>query len=173
MKLKWQWFLGGRVMFWLVIIGLISLTIGLILTYFIDPIRLLYMRPRDIDTSPIQRMSEQYVESCGIEIDMPIEYHFVHFTCNDKEDKETILLGTFHEWNYTYYIDISEDLVNSVELSSIVVHETRHLIVEYLKDQKIINMGKYTEEIAQGDDYYTNNLFESGVHLLKQEQQKQ
>ena len=53
-------------------------------------------------------------------------------------------------------------------LEEIVIHETRHLVVEYLKDEKIIDLTKYTEEIAQCENSYYNNLFDSGIYLLKE-----
>ena len=53
-------------------------------------------------------------------------------------------------------------------LEEIVIHETRHLVVEYLKDEKIIDLTKYTEEIAQHDNSYYNSLFNNGIYLLKE-----
>ena len=44
------------------------------------------------------------------------------------------------------------------------------MIVEYLKDEKIIDLTKYTEEIASQNNEYYNNLFNSGVYLLKEEE---
>jgi hypothetical protein len=53
-------------------------------------------------------------------------------------------------------------------LNETVIHETKHLIVEYLKDKKIIDLSKYTENIAYEEDEQDNNLFEDGVFLLRQ-----
>lgn len=93
----------------------------------------------------------------------------MHYIYNDRSD-DTILLGTFHEWNNTYYINISVDLYKMESLEEIVIHETRHMVVEYLKDKKIINLVKYTEEIASKKDCYYCSLFDSGVYLLKNSQ---
>lgn len=98
---------------------------------------------------------------------MPITYRFVYYKYNETAEDE-LLLGTFHEWNKTYYIDISADLYKMNLLDEIVIHETRHMIVEYLKDEKIIDLTKYTEEIASQNNEYYNNLFDSGVYLLKE-----
>lgn len=100
---------------------------------------------------------------------MPITYRFVYYKYNETAENE-MLLGTFHEWNETYYIDISADLYKMNLLDEIVIHETRHMIVEYLKDEKIINLVKYTEEIASKKDCYYCSLFDSGVYLLKNSQ---
>lgn len=169
-KLKWQWFLGGRIMFWVSIIIFIVLIIGFVITYVIDPTSSLYMTKYEIDPESIEEASQSYVDGLGITIDKPIEYCFVRY--RDKGYKanpgDEILLGTFHEWNGVYYINISVDLYKSSLLDDIVIHETRHMIVEYLKDKKIIDLTKYTEKIAQGEDIYYNNLFNSGVYLLKE-----
>ena len=129
---------------------------------------LINIKPQKLDTSSIIEISEGYVSRLGITIDKPIIYKFVHFRCNDEAEDE-IVLGTFHEWNNTYYINISADLYRLDSLNKVVVHETRHMIIEYLNDKNIINLVKYTEEIAQGEDVYYNNLFNSGVYLLKKE----
>ena len=55
-------------------------------------------------------------------------------------------------------------------LNDTIKHETRHLIVEYLRDEQIIDLTEYTEEIAYEKNIHYNNLFNSGVYLLKQEQ---
>ena len=103
----------------------------------------------------------------GITVDKPIVYRFVYYKHNDVTD-DKILLGTFHEWNGTYYIDISADLYKMDKLNEIVIHEMRHMIVEYLKDKKIIDLTKYTEEIAGQKDVYYDSLFDSGVYLLRE-----
>ena len=103
----------------------------------------------------------------GITVDKPIVYRFVYYKHNDVTD-DKILLGTFHEWNGTYYIDISADLYKMNKLNEIVIHEMRHMIVEYLKDKKIIDLTKYTEEIAGQKDVYYDSLFDSGVYLLRE-----
>lgn len=171
-KIKWQWFLGGKDMFWVSIIVFVILIIGFVITYIVDPTSCLYMTKYEVDTSLIKKMSESYVDSLGVTIDKPIEYNFVRYRDKgyDASPGEKILLGTFHEWNDVYYIDISIDLFKSSLLDDIVIHETRHMIVEYLKDEKIINLTKYTEEIAEGDNVYYNNLFNSGVYLLKEKE---
>lgn len=176
MKLKWQWFLGGRVMFWLSIILFIILICEFVVTYIINPIEWVYMIKQNIDTASIKELSEEYVDECGITIDKPIEYRFVRYK-TDKGFKEPagteVLLGTFHEWNGTYYINISVDLYKLSKLKEVVRHETRHMIVEYLRQEKIINLDKYTEEIAQEKNIYYNDLFDSGVYLLKVKQEKE
>lgn len=175
MRLKWQWFLGGKFMFWVSIIIFMFLISSFVFTYIIDPTTTLYIKKQKIDPTIIKTISEKYVSNLGITIDNKnIEYNFVkynHYRYNhdryNSEGEDTILLGTFHEWNDTYYINISLDLYNTTLLDDIVIHETRHMIVEYLKDKKIINLDKYTEEIAEGKDIYYNNLFNSGIYLLK------
>ena len=171
-KLKWQWFLGGRIMFWVFIIIFIVLIIGFVTTYIIDPTSSLYMTKYKIDPESIEKASQSYVDGLGITIDKPIEYCFVRYRDKGYEANagDEILLGTFHEWNGVYYINISVDLYKGSLLDDIVIHETRHMIVEYLKDKKIIDLTKYTEEIAQGEKTYYNNLFNSGVYLLKEKE---
>ena len=38
--------------------------------------------------------------------------------------------------------------------------------------KKIIDLTKYTEEITQWENAYYNNLFNSGVYLLKEKENK-
>ena len=172
MKIKWQWFSGGKTPFWLSIIIFIALITGFVTTYVIDPASSLCMTKYKIDPASIEKASQSYIDSLGITIDKPIEYCFVKY--RDKGYKanpgEERLLGTFHEWNGVYYIDISVDLYKGTLLDDTVIHENRHMIVEYLKDKKIIDITKYTEEIAQGENAYYNNLFNSGVYLLKEKE---
>ena len=171
-KLKWQWFLGGRIMFWVFIIIFIALIVGFVTTYIIDPTSSLYMTKYKIDPESIEKASQSYVDSLGITIDKPIEYCFVRYRDKGYEANagDEILLGTFHEWNGVYYINISVDLYKGSLLDDIVIHETRHMVIEYLKDKKIIDLTEYTEEIAQGENDYYNNLFNSGVYLLKEKE---
>ena len=168
MKLNWRWFLGGPVMFWLTIVLFIFLFVVFILTYFIDVTAIVNIKPQGIDTSSISEISEEYVKNLGVVINKPIKYKYVRFKYNDKSEDE-ILLGTFHEWNETYYINISADLYKMDSLKEIVIHETRHMLVEFLNDENIINLIKYTEEIAQGNNTYYNNLLDSGIYLWKKE----
>lgn len=170
MKIKWQWFLGGKTMFWVSIILFIILVVSFVITYIIDPTSNLYMTKYKIDPASIEKTSQSYIDGLGITIDKPIEYCFVRYKDKGYEanPEDEILLGTFHEWNGVYYINISVDLYKSSMLEEIVIHETRHLVVEYLKDEKIIDLTKYTEEIAQHENSYYNNLFNSGIYLLKE-----
>lgn len=170
MKIKWQWFLGGKIMFWVSIIIFVILIFSFITTYIIDPTSSLYMTKYKINPVSIEQMSKDYITNLGITVDRPIKYCFVRYKDNvyDIDPEKEILLGTFHEWNGVYYIDISADLYKSHMLEKIVIHETRHMIVEYLKDEKIINLTKYTEEIAQHKNTYYNDLFNSGIYLLKE-----
>lgn len=168
MKLNWRLFLGGPVMFWLTIVLFIFLVVVFIFTYFVDATALVNIRPQGIDTSSISEISEEYVKNLGVVINKPIKYKYVRFKYNDKSEDE-ILLGTFHEWNETYYINISADLYKMDSLKEIVIHETRHMLVEFLNDENIINLIKYTEEIAQGNNTYYNNLLDSGIYLWKKE----
>ena len=132
----------------------------------------LNMKVQNVNETSIKEISEIYVKSLGIKIDKPIVYRFVKYSNNSKiKSKDEVLLGTFHKWNGTYYIDISVDLYKMSTLASVVIHETRHMIVEYLKEENIINLDKYTEEIAQEKNNYYNNLFDSGVYLLKKSQE--
>lgn len=176
MRIKWQWFLGGRVMFWVMMISFVVLVFVFTIAYVVDPSTCVVMKVQNVDETSIKDLSEEYVESLGITIDKPIVYRFVRYRFDrgfrDKPGEE-ILLGTFHEWNGKYYIDISVDLYRLLtSLRCVVIHETRHMIVEYLKDEKIINLEKYTEEIANEEDIYYNDLFNSGIYLLKKSQNK-
>lgn len=184
--MKWQWFLGGRAMFWLSIVILIIYLLIFTATFIIDPTTFLYMNVQSTDTTSIKNISEEYVNSLGITIDKPIQYRFVYFK-NEKHFKteyekthkfqyeptcETVLLGVFHEWNGKYYIDVSANLYKMNKLNEVVKHETRHMIVQELKNEKIIDLTNYTEEIAQEKDDIYNNLFDSGVCLLKTSQKE-
>lgn len=173
MRLKWQWFLGGRVMFWVSIIMFFILIIGFIATFVVDPITFFYMKVQNTDTTSIKKISEKYVSDLGVIIDKPIVYRFVRYT-HDKGFKanpnEEIVLGTFHEWNGKYYIDISIDLYKLYTLDEIVIHETRHMLVEYLKDKKVIDLSKYSEEIALNNNSGWNKLFDDAIYFLKKSQ---
>lgn len=168
MKIKWQWFVGGRSMFWISVVMIIGLVLGFLVTYVIDPTKKIYMQEQSINPVSIKNISEQYVRDLGIEINRPIVYRFVRYNTRVYDETDEILLGTFHEWNNTYYIDISVDLYKTTTLANTVIHETRHMIVEYLHDEKVIDLLKYTEEIAQEKNKYYNDLFDSGVFLLKE-----
>ena len=171
---NWRLFAGGKVMFWVSLIMILLCIFIFVLTYFIDPLSLWNLSVQSVDPSSIQRISEDYVTNLGIEIDKPIKYRFVRYLHDngyEAEAGETIVLGTFHVWNGVYYIDISVDLYKSEDLERTVIHETRHMIVEYMRTKKIINLNKYTEEIAQQKNTYYNSLFNSGVHLLKEKQE--
>ena len=140
MKIKWQWFLGGQTMFWIASILLLVLVFSIVVTYVIDPITSIYMKVQSVDETSIKEMSESYVKSLGINISKPISYRFVKYQHEDgfkvrKSDPETVLLGTFHEWNNCYYIDISVNLYHMNMLHEIVKHETRHMIVQELKNE--------------------------------------
>ena len=173
MKIKWQWFIGGRVMFWVSLVMIIGLILGFLLTYVVDPTKKIYMKEQSIDPVSIKVISEQYVRGLGIEIDKPIVYRFVRYSTRVYDENEEILLGTFHEWNDTYYIDISVDLYKTSALRDTVIHEARHMIIEYLRDKKIIDLSKYTEEIAQEKNDRYNALFNNSVYLLKELQIKE
>lgn len=173
MKIKWQWFIGGRGMFWVSIIMMIGLILGFIVTYVIDPTKKIYMKEQSIDSTSIKNISEQYVRCFGIEIDKPIVYKFVRYGLTAYNEDEEVLLGTFHEWNGTYYINISVDLYKTSALNNTVIHETRHMLVEYMRDKNIIDLSKYTEEIAQEKNERYNELFNCGMYLLKEELKKE
>ena len=175
MKIKWQWFLGGRFMYWITIILFVILIFSHVMTYVIDPTTKLYMTVQDTDVTSIKDISEQYVKSLGIIINKPIRYRFVKYRHEDHFKKpnsgaDTVLLGTFHEWNNTYYIDISINLYHMSMIYEVVRHETRHMIVQELKNEKVIDLSEYTEEIAQETDLNYNELFDCSVKLLKEEQ---
>lgn len=174
MKLKYQWFLGGKTMFWVSIILFSIMVIGFIITYIIDPITLINMKTQSVDPTSIKNLSEKYVACFDVEIDKPIVYRFVHYyDHDDAEDSEDLVtLGTFHEWNGTYIISISVDLYRSASLNEIVIHETRHMLVAYLKEKKIVNLMKYTEEIAEGRNERFDELFNCGMFLLKEKQKE-
>lgn len=175
MELEWQLFAGGRIMFWVTTVLLLVFILIYILTFVIDPVSSIYMKAQNIDETSIKEMSEQYVNSLGITIKKPVHYRFVKFRyehdLNDSADSDMVLLGTFHEWNDNYYIDISADLYHMSMLYEIVRHETRHMIVQELKNEKIIDLDDYTEEIAQEKDETYNELFNCSVKLLKEKTQ--
>lgn len=171
MKLKYQWLLGGRVMFYISIVLMIFLICSFVATYIVDPITVSNTKTAKPDTGIIEEVSQGYIKSLGITINKPIVYRFVKYKYNESNTADDILLGTFHEWNGTYYIDICSDLLLLEDvINDTIKHETRHLIIEYLRDEKIIDLTKYTEEIAYEKDIHYNNLFNSGIYLLKQEQ---
>lgn len=171
MKLKYQWFLGGRVMFYVSIILMIFLLCSFVVTYIVDPITVFSTRTVKPDTGVIEEVAQEYMKSLGVTIDKPVVYRFVKYKYNELDTVDDVLLGTFHEWNRKYYIDISSDLLSHESiLNATIKHETRHLIIAYLKDKKIIDLIKYTEEIAYEKDSHYDDLFNSGIYLLKQEQ---
>jgi hypothetical protein len=172
MKIKWQWFIGGKKMFWLSILLFMILIASFIITYIIDPIgNMVIEKITTLDITRIKTMSEEYISNLNIKIDKPIVYRFVEFRSTNKKDE--VLLGTFHEWNGKYYIDIRSKLVDNDELLFVTVkHETRHMIVTELYNQNILNLTKYTEEIAVEKNTHYNNLFDSGVYLLKLKQKE-
>lgn len=171
MKLKWQWFLGGKVMFWILIILFTLAILGFMTLYIIDPTSMRYLKVQNLDSNSIKTISEKYVNDLNIQVNKKIIYRFVEYKCckYDDEGTEMIILGTFHIWNDTYYIDISKDIYSTDELEEVVIHETRHMLVEYLKEQDIIDLTKYTEEIAQNNNIHYNQLFDNGIYLLKKE----
>lgn len=170
MRLNWRWFSGGKAMFWVSVILITFLLLSFVFTYFVDITTITDIKVQNIDATSIKNVSEKYVESYGIKIDKPIIYRFVKYTYN-KNAEDEILLGTFHEWNGTYYIDILSELYKMNMLYDIVIHETRHMIIEYLKDKNVIDLTEYTEEIAKNNNSYYNNLFDSGVYLLKKQEE--
>ena len=162
-------------MFWISLIVFFILIImfasTFIFTYFVDLTSVSNIQVQNEDTKFIKELSETYIKTCEITIDTPIVYRYVKYNKNayDTNLNNITLLGTFHEWNGTYYIDISIDLKDdSKELIYVVEHETRHMIVDYLKDMGIVDLEKYTEEIARRENIYYDELFNGGVYLLKQ-----
>lgn len=171
--MKWQWFLGGQIMFWISIVLFIILVLGFTVTYVVDINSLICMKKQAIDNSAIQYFSEKYVKNLGITIEKPIEYNFVRYTGDNgykAKPNEHVLLGTFHEWNGEYYINVSVDLYKMSSLEEVVIHETRHMIVQELKNKNIIDLSKYTEEIAQQKNDTYDTLFDMGIKLLKMEE---
>lgn len=173
MKVNWRLFVGSKVMFWLYLIVMFFAIGVFILTYVIDPIDLVNLRVQKINSIDIEEFSEEYVNRLGINIDKKINYRFVRYITDkgyEADDDDEITLGTFHVWNNEYYIDISVDIYKTSKLQVVVVHETRHMIVEYMRMKNIIDLSKYSEEIAQGENAIYNNLFNNGVELLKEKQ---
>lgn len=160
-------------MFWVSLIMIIGLILGFLVTYVIDPTKKIYMKEQSIDPVSIKNISEQYVRCFDVKVDKPIVYRFVRYSLTAYDEDEEVLLGTFHEWNDTYYIDISVDLYKTSSLNSTVIHETRHMLVEYMRDKDIIDLSKYTEEIAQEKNERYNELFNCGMYLLKEELKKE
>ena len=72
MKLKWQWFLGGPIMFWVGIILFILLFISFTLTYFVDITSFSTKSRKKIDTKIISDISEEYVKNLGMIINKPL-----------------------------------------------------------------------------------------------------
>ena len=62
MRIKWQWFLGGRIMFYVSIILFFILVISFITTYVVDITALFETKPQALDPTTIQEISEKYVE---------------------------------------------------------------------------------------------------------------
>ena len=54
-------------------------------------------------------------------------------------------------------------------LSDIVKHETRHMIIQELKNEGVIDLTDYTEEIAEEKNEVYNNIFNCSIKLLKEE----
>lgn len=172
--MEWRWFLGGQIMFWIATILLILFVYIYTITFVIDPITNMYIEVQNTDETSIKEISENYIKSLGITIHKPICYRFVKYKNEDhfktSNDVETVLLGTFHEWNNTYFINISVNLYKMSILSDVVKHETRHMLVQELKNEGIMDLSDYTEEIAQEKNETYNNLFNCGISLLKNEQ---
>ena len=61
MRIEWQWFLGGQIMFWVAIIMFIIFILGFITTYVIDPTTTIGMKIQNVDTTSIKKISEKYV----------------------------------------------------------------------------------------------------------------
>ena len=174
MKWNWQWFLGGRVMFWVSTIILAIFIGAYIVTYLIDPTTTIFMNIKDDDAAAVEEIMREYLDSLEVIIEKPVCCRFVEYKHEDrftsKCDENTILLGTFHEWNNVYFIDISTYLKDKHNLFDTVRHETRHMLVQELKHKKIIDLTEYTEDIAQENNEIYNELFECGIKLLKEEQ---
>lgn len=173
MKIKWQWFLGGQVMFWIATIFLVLFIFAYITTFMIDPTASMYMDVQNIDNTSIKELAENYIGSLGVTIDKPVYYRYVKYKHEDHfkgSSDDTVLLGSFHEWNNAYYIDISSNLYKMTRLYETIKHEVRHMLVQEMKNEKIINLTKYTEEIAQEKNEMYNNLFDYGIKLLKEKQ---
>lgn len=153
-------------MFWISLVVLIIAIWLFIATYIIDFTTINCINKiEQTDIFPIKEISRQYLEGYDMKIDKPIVYRFVNF--NPKKNGD-ILLGIFHEWNGKYYIDISVSLLmDRGNLEETVRHETRHMMVKYLKDKKIIDLTKYTEEIANEKNIYYRDMLDGGVYLLE------
>ena len=79
MRLKWEWFLGGKRMFWAMIILFIISIVGFIFTYIIDPTAWWYLNIQDINSEPVKTISEKHVNDLDINIDKKIIYRFVKY----------------------------------------------------------------------------------------------
>lgn len=62
MKIKYQWFLGGKVMFYVAIILILVLCFIFTTTYVIDPFTVFSIKKQSLSPSSIQMLSEKYVE---------------------------------------------------------------------------------------------------------------
>lgn len=173
MMLKWQWFLGGRVMFWIATIVLILFVLIYVTTFIVDPTTNAFMEIQNTDTISIKELSENYLNSLEVNIDKPIYYRFVKYRRGNSLEKDTVLLGSFHEWNNNYYVDISVDLYKMSRLQEIVEHEVRHMIVQELKNKNIIDLTDYSEEIAQKQNEIYDQLFSYSVELMNEKDNKE
>lgn len=61
MQLKWQWFIGGKSMFWMTLVLFTILAVSFIFTYVIDPVATLYIKRRNTNVLSIKEISERYV----------------------------------------------------------------------------------------------------------------
>ena len=83
MKLKYQWFLGGRVMFCVSIILMVFLICSFTVAYIVDPITISSTITTEPDTGVIKEISQEYIKSLEIVIDKPIVYRFVKYKYNN------------------------------------------------------------------------------------------
>lgn len=60
--MKWQWFVGGKVMCWITFSLIILLILTFTVTYVIDPITITNMKVQKTDITAIKDCSEAYVK---------------------------------------------------------------------------------------------------------------
>ena len=77
--MKWEWFLGGQIMFWVSIVVFVAFVLIFVTTYVVDPRTITLIKRQPINADVIKEISETYVGHLGITIDKPIEYRFVKY----------------------------------------------------------------------------------------------
>lgn len=148
-------------------ISIILLLEWLTVTHMVNVNSFAYTVTDDRDKTVIENISQEYLNSLELTMDKPIVYNFVKYKETATDPLDLVTLGSFYEWDNKYYINISSNIVSERRLREVIIHETRHMVVEYLKNNDILDLSDYTEEIAQGTNKCYNALFFSAVDVAK------